>query len=116
VFFPQKKEVTFHFLFYLFINDVHRHSDNGRVAGQHCHPERNAVKPKDPTNGVPSLPMGSFDVAQDDKGALRMTRESPSDTFSLVIPKLAEESCDSCRIQVLFTFVIPTLHKNHYYS
>jgi hypothetical protein len=96
VFFPQKKEVTFHFLFYLFINDVHRHSDNGRV-GQHCHPERNAVKPKDPTNGVLNRPMGSFDVAQDDtKKTLRMTGCVGQDDKGVL--------------------VIPTLHKNHYYS
>jgi hypothetical protein len=31
-----------------------------------CHPERNAVEPKDPTNGVHYRPMGSFGYAQDD--------------------------------------------------
>jgi hypothetical protein len=35
-----------------------------------CHPERSVTKSKDPTNGVLTLPMGSFDSAY---ATLRMT-------------------------------------------
>jgi hypothetical protein len=41
--------------------------------GINCHPECSVAESKDPTNGVLTLPMGSFDVAQDDTWARRMT-------------------------------------------
>jgi hypothetical protein len=45
--------------------------------------------------------MGSFGYAQDDT-----VKSIPSAPF-LVIPKLAEESCDFSRIQTLFTTFLP---------